>query len=80
MVTEHADTDLKRNKEVVLRFMRLMDGAPRDLDVLDEVLAQTFGFSWGPPTWTEPRQRTSFERLYSVSGLQAYPEEVPRRR
>jgi predicted ester cyclase len=39
MITEHADADLNRNKEVVLRFMRLMDGAPSDLDVLDEVLA-----------------------------------------
>jgi len=39
MITEHSDTaDLNRNKEVVLRFMRLMDGRPSDLDVLDEVL------------------------------------------
>ena len=39
MITEHADAaDLNRNKEVVLRFMRLMDGRPSDLDVLDEVL------------------------------------------
>jgi predicted ester cyclase len=37
MTTEHAHTaNLDRNKEVVLRFMRLMDS--RDFDALDEVL------------------------------------------
>jgi predicted ester cyclase len=40
MITEHSDTaDLNRNKEVVLRFMGLMDTTPSDLNVLDEVLA-----------------------------------------
>jgi len=39
MPTEHSEAaDLHRNKEVVLRFMRLMDGKPSDLGVLDEVL------------------------------------------
>ena len=62
MITEHADADLNRNKEVVLRFMRLMDGAPSDLDALDEVLAPDLRLQLGPPTSTEPRQRTSSER------------------
>jgi predicted ester cyclase/ketosteroid isomerase-like protein len=40
MVTEHAGSATpNRNEEVVLRFMRLMDGNPSDLDVLDPVLA-----------------------------------------
>ena len=38
MTTEHTDTaNVNRNKEIVLRFMRLMDG--HDFDALDEVLA-----------------------------------------
>ena len=40
MTTEHHESaDLNRNKEVVRRFMSLMDSRPSDLDVLDEVLA-----------------------------------------
>jgi len=40
MTIEHRESvDLNRNKEVVRRFMSLMDGRPSDLDVLDEVLA-----------------------------------------
>ncbi len=46
MVTEHTDAaDVNRNKEVVLRFMRLMDG--HDFDALDEVLAPDLQFQIG---------------------------------
>jgi predicted ester cyclase len=40
MVTEHAgNAKPNRNEEVVLRFMRLMDGNSTDLNALDQVLA-----------------------------------------
>lgn len=39
-MTADADTnDPNRNKDVVLRFMRLMDATPRDFAALDAVLA-----------------------------------------
>ncbi len=46
MITAHTDAaDVNRDKEVVLRFMRLMDG--HDFDALDEVLAPDLQFQIG---------------------------------
>ncbi|MDQ3258815.1 MAG: ester cyclase [Acidobacteriota bacterium] len=46
MMTEHTATaDVDRNKEVVLRFMSLMDG--HDFTALDEVLAPDLQFQLG---------------------------------
>ena len=55
MTAEHADpADLIRNKEVVLRFMRLMDGAPSDPDALDEVWSRSSASDWGLPLRQNP--------------------------
>ena len=73
MITEHADADLNRNKEVVLRFMRLMDGAPSDLDVLDEVLAPDLRLQIGAVHLDRnPDKGPDPNVLHSVSRLHAY--------
>ena len=47
MATERDDADLNRNKEVVLRFMRLMDGAPVISMRSTRSWPRTFGSAWG---------------------------------
>ena len=66
MITEHADADLNRNKEVVLRFMRLMDGAPSDLDVLDEVLASDLRLQIGASHMDRTQTKDLIRAFYAA--------------
>ena len=67
MTTEHPDSaDLDRNKEVVLRFMRLMDGVPPDLDVLDEVLAPDLQLQLGASHLDRTQTKDFIRAVYAA--------------
>ena len=66
MITEHADADLNQNKEVVLRFMRLMDGAPSDLDALDEVLAPDLRLQLGASHLDRTQTKDFIRAVYAA--------------
>ena len=78
MTTEHADSsDQNRNKQVVLRFMRLMDGAPRDLDVLDEVLASNLRLQIGAAHLDRTQTKDLIRAFYAAFPDYTHtPEEV----
>ena len=66
MMAEHADADLNRNKEVVLRFMRLMDSAPSDLDALDEVLASDLRLQLGASHMNRAQTKDFIRAVYAA--------------
>jgi len=76
MITEHTDTaDVNRNKEVVLRFMRLMDG--HDFDALDEVLAPDLDFQLGAAHFDRGQIKDLIRVFYTAfPDLTHTPEEV----
>ena len=77
MMTEHADGDLNRNKEVVLRFMRLMDGVPSDLDVLDEVLAADLRLQLGTTHLNRTQTKEFIRAVYAAFPDYTHtPEEI----
>ena len=77
MITQHADADLNRNKEVVLRFMRLMDEAPSDLDVLDEVLASDLRLQIGSSHLDRTQTKELIRAFYAAFPDYAHtPEEI----
>jgi len=77
MVTEPADADLKRNKEVVLRFMRLMDDAPSNLDVLDEVLAPDLRLQLGASHLDRTQTKDFIRAVYAAfPDFRHTPEEI----
>ena len=78
MLTKHADTaDLNRNKEVVLRFMRLMDGRPSDLDVLDEVLDPDLRLQLGASHLDRTQTKEFIRAVYSAFPDYTHtPEEI----
>ena len=78
MTTEHADAaDLNRNKEVVLRFMHLMDGTPGDFDVLDEVLAPDLRFQLGAAHLDRNQTKDLVRTFYAAfPDFTHTPEEV----
>ena len=75
---EHADpAALNRNKEVVLRFMRLMDGAPKDLDVLDEVLAPDLRLQLGASQLNRTQTKEFIRAVYTAFPDYTHtPEEI----
>ncbi len=76
MVTEHTDAaDVNRDKEVVLRFMRLMDG--HDFDALDEVLAPDLQFQIGAARLDRQQTQDLIRVFYAAfPDLTHTPEEV----
>ena len=78
MTAEHADpTDLDRNKEVVLRFMRVMDGAPSDLDALDEVLAPDLRLQIGASHLDRTQTKAFIRAVYAAFPDYTHtPEEI----
>jgi predicted ester cyclase len=76
MVAEHTDTaDGNRNKEVVLRFMRLMDG--HDFDALDEVLAPDIQVQIGATHFDRKQLRDLIRVFYAAfPDLTHTPEEA----
>ena len=78
MITEHADAaDLNRNKEVVLRFMRLMDGRPSDLDVLDEVLVPDLRLQLGAVHLDRNQTKEFIRAVYAAFPDYTHtPEEI----
>jgi predicted ester cyclase len=66
MIADHADADLNRNKEVVLRFMRLMDGRPSHLDVLDEVLAPDLRLQLGASHLDRTQTKDFIRAVYAA--------------
>jgi predicted ester cyclase len=78
MLAEHAHSaDLNPNKEVVLRFMRLMDGAPGDVDALDEVLAPDLRFQLGTAHFDRRQIKDLIRTFYAAfPDLKHSPEEV----
>ena len=77
MITEHADADLNRNKEVVLRFMRLMDGAPSDFDALDEVLAPDLRLQLGASHLDRTQTKDFIRAVYAAFPDYTHtPEEI----
>jgi predicted ester cyclase len=76
-MAEHSDDDLNRNKEVVLRFMRLMDGAPSDLDVLDEVLAPDLRLQLGASHLNRTQTKEFIRAVYAAFPDYTHtPEEI----
>ena len=78
MITEHADAaDLNRNKEAVLRFMRLMDRRPSDLDVLDEVLAPDLRLQLGAAHLDRNQTKEFIRAVYTAFPDYTHtPEEI----
>lgn len=78
MVAHHDDTaDLNRNKEVVLRFMHLMDSTPRDLGVLDEVLAPDLRLQIGAAHLDRDQTKDLIRTFYAAFPDYTHtPEEV----
>ena len=75
MTTEHADADLNRNKEIVLRFMRLMDG--HDFDVLDEVLAPDLRLQLGASHLDRTQTKDFIRAVYAAfPDYRHTPEEM----
>ena len=75
MTTEHADADLNRNKEIVLRFMRLMDG--HDFDVLDEVLAPDLRLQLGASHLDRTQTKDFIRAVYAAFPDYTHtPEEI----
>ena len=78
MITERTDAaDLNRNKEVVLGFMRLMDGRPSDLDVLDEVLAPDLRLQLGAAHLDRNQTKEFIRAVYAAFPDYTHtPEEI----
>lgn len=78
MAAQHVDTaDLDLNKDIVLRFMRLMDGSPRDLDVLDEVLAPDLRLQLGTAHLDRDQTKDLIRTFYAAFPDYTHtPEEV----
>jgi predicted ester cyclase len=78
MMTEYADAaDLNRNKEAILRFMRLMDGRPSDLDVLDEVLAPDLRLQLGAAHLDRNQTKEFIRAVYAAFPDYTHtPEEI----
>lgn len=76
MITEHTGiADVDRNKEAVLRFMRLMDG--HDFDALDEVLAPDLQFQLGAAHFDRDQTKNLIRVFYAAfPDLTHTPEEV----
>ena len=75
MTTGHADADLNRNKEIVLRFMRLMDG--HDFDVLDEVLAPDLRLQLGASQLDRTQTKDFIRAVYAAFPDYTHtPEEI----
>jgi predicted ester cyclase len=69
--------DLDRNKEVVLRFMRLMDSTPRDFDALDEVLAPDLRLQLGAAHFDRNQTKEFIRTVYAAFPDYTHtPEEV----
>ena len=78
MPTEHSEAaDLHRNKEVVLRFMRLMDGKPSDLGVLDEVLDPDLRLQLGTSHLNRTQTKEFIRAVYAAFPDYTHtPEEI----
>lgn len=78
MIAQHDDTaDLRRNKEVVLRFMRLMDRTPCDFDALDEVLAPDLRLQIGAAHLDRDQTKDLIRTFYTAFPDYTHtPEEV----
>ena len=78
MIREHTDTaDLNRNKEVVLRFMALMDSTPSDLNVLDEVLATNLRLQIGAAHLDRTQTKDLIRAFYTAFPDYTHtPEEI----
>ena len=76
MTTEHTGTSAEnRNKEVVLRFMRLMDG--HDFDALDEVLAPDLQCQIGAALLNRQQLQDLIRVFYAAfPDLTHTPEEI----
>lgn len=78
MTTEHADVaDVNRNKEIVLRFMSLMDRTPCDFDALDEVLATDLRLRLGAAHLDRNQTKDLIRTFYAAFPDYTHtPEEV----
>ena len=78
MIAEHSGAaSVDRNKEVVLRFMRLMDGAPSDVDVLDEVLASDLRLQLGAAHLNRTQTKDFIRAVYvAFPDYTHTPEEI----
>src|SRR5688500_8008497 len=78
MIREHADTaDMNRNKEVVLRFMGLMDSTPSDLNSLDEVLAPDLRLQIGAAHLDRTQTKELIRAFYTAFPDYTHtPEEI----
>jgi predicted ester cyclase len=78
MTAQHDDNaDLNRNKEVVLRFMQLMDRTPRDFDALDEVLAADLRLQLGAAHLDREQTKDFIRTVYAAFPDYTHtPEEV----
>jgi len=78
MTAQHDDAaELNRNKEVVLRFMQLMDRTPRDFDALDEVLASDLQLQIGTAHLNREQTKDFIRTFYAAFPDYTHtPEEI----
>ena len=78
MTAEHPEpADVDRNKEAVLRFMRLMDSTPSDLDALDEVLASDLRLQLGAAHLDRNQTKDFIRAVYAAFPDYTHtPEEI----
>jgi predicted ester cyclase len=71
------DDTSDRNKDVVLRFMHLMDRTPRDFDALDEVLAPDLRLQLGAAHLDREQTKDLIRMFYTAFPDYTHtPEEI----
>ena len=72
-----AAADVDSNKDVVLRFMHLMDRTPRDVDAVDDVLAPDLRFQLGTAHFDRSQMKDLIQTFYAAfPDLTHTPEEL----